>query len=93
LLYTAEEIMEFENKIGELAADLRAAKKQRKVDEAEYERNRGAVSNFRGKYADLAEVNRKLQACEGVVERLEEELRHARSSPAGLPEPKFDIQR
>ena len=51
--WTVEEVVEFEDHIGELTAELKVLRQEAKGNSTEYTRNKAAVANRRGKFIEL----------------------------------------
>jgi hypothetical protein len=89
-----DEVAEFEQRNGELTAQVKALRQEAKDNGAEYARNKGAVTNMCAKYAELQEARELLKAARAENEGLKAALAVAHADPLpGYKVPLFDIRR
>ena len=79
--WTEEEVVEFEDRIGELTAELKVLKQEAKGNSTEYARNKGTVANMRGKFTELREARDLLKAARAEIDDLKAALAEERANP------------
>ena len=81
LTWDENDVMELENCIGELNAELAELRKETRSNSAEYTRNKAAVSNFRDKYDELTKLKEQVKAMRAEIDGLKAERSSRRRAP------------